>query len=225
MKKLIMFICAVTLVIGMMGVAGASTYYHEEYTGSQFISQSSNPNPLWFVFDINESGNANTNSSLGLTTDASGFDWMNDEVLTAVTLQVDMYDYDGDGETAVVDVDIFWSDADFTITESFDAVTPNSSTYTLTHLFTAPQMLGWEEGGFGQVAINAFDILNGFNDFSINRVSLTAYGLDTGNSGGVHEGHYVNPEPTSVLLMGIGIAGLIGAGARKKLKKNAVVNS
>ncbi len=221
-----MFLCAVALVFGMMGVAGAATYYHEEYTGSQFISQSSDPMDLWFLFDINESGNASTNSSLGLTTDASGFDWMNDEVLTAVTLQVDLYDYDAEGEAVTANVDIFWSDEDFTITENFNARTPNSSTYTLTHLFTAPQMLGWEEGGFGQVTINAFDILDGpHNDFRINRVSLTAYGLDTDNNGEVHEGHYVNPEPTSVLLMGIGIAGLIGVGARKKLKKNAVVKS
>lgn len=195
MRQLLV-VCVLMLVLGMAGIANATSYY-ESYEGYQSVSQWS---PDYrFHFDIDQANNGSTNSALAFTNDAVGFEWWNDEQLSSVQIAVDLFSTDIQPEAFNLEVNIYWSDADFVETVFFNA-SGSDNTYHFTYDFNQQQIDGWEAGGWGTIIIDAFNIqgCGNFNDFRLDRVALTA---DNGETAPV-------PEPGTFILLGAGIVGL-----------------
>ncbi len=215
MKKAIAVVsCAVAFCWAGSAFAGP---YFEQYVGDQYISQRSDD--YYFAFDIDlnaadlatELGYSITNSSLSLTHDATGFEWWNYEQLDYVTLSVSFSATDRHTpEAAHIYTDILWSGEDSTETVLFNAGGnpggQDANIFTYEYNFTAAQVNGWEQGGWGEVVISAFNIPGaGVNNFHIRSV-----GLEAGTS--------PVPEPATMMLFGTGLAGLI-ATRKRRLKK------
>ncbi len=199
------FIVAI-FILGIAGTSQAASYY-ESYQGWQYVSQTTRD--YLFHFDIELADNGRTNSSLDFIDDAVGFDWRNNEQLDFVQIQLDLFSTDFEPELFDLDVNIYWSGADFSETVSFNVNNVNGMFY-YTYDFTEAQIDGWEVGGWGSLTIDAYDIAGcgNFNDFAIKRV-----GLEAGTEAAPV------PEPSTVVLLGAGLLGLVGYN-RKRLHGN-----
>ncbi len=210
MRKALVILTAIGLLFCMTGTASATSYY-EAYTGNQQITQKSSD--YYFHFDIDLADNDVTNSSLNLTSDATGFDWWNNEQLESLQIQIDLSDWDRQPEGFYLNVDIYWSKQDFTESVTFNANRRNNSFY-YTYDFTQSQIDGWENGGWGTLTLDAFNLpgRRNFNDFRINRVALSA------NSEAATVSLNPVPEPATMVLFGSGLIGLVGLVRRRKEK-------
>ncbi|MCP4762104.1 MAG: PEP-CTERM sorting domain-containing protein [archaeon] len=205
MKKFLMLLSGLFLMFMVTGSANAFTYY-EAYNGSQIVSQDTED--FYFAFDIDLANNGDTNSSLDFTDDATGFESYNNEQLGSVQLSMTFLSLDFRPEAFDLSVNIYWSDADFTENVTFNAHIGNGGVYNYTYDFTQEQIDGWEEGGWGEVLIDAYDI-RGRDFFNYNNFTLTEVAMTASNP---------VPEPTTLVLLGLGLLGITGV-SRRKIKK------
>ncbi len=149
-----------------------------------------------------------TDSSLVLSQDAAGaFDpW------DSASLYIDFYSEDLAKETAKIQLTAWNSTGD--PNESFNLGTVSGylggwgqggQTYNYTHDLTAGQLSAFEEWGWGNIKITATatNIFN-FNDFGIKKVGMEVNTV---------------PEPSTALLLGAGLLGLVGYNRKRFSKK------
>jgi hypothetical protein len=191
----------------MIGSASALSF-HEQYTGYQSVKEGQSYN---FGFDFwanNLFSNVTTDSSLLLTADAEGaFDpW------ESASLDIDFYSEDWASETAEINL-YAWNAAGGT-SQTFSLGTisgylggwfSGGQTYNFTYNFNNSQLIAFETWGWGNVMITA-SLTNcwNYNDFGITRVAMA-----------VNTSATPVPEPSTMLLMGIGVLGLVAIGRRK----------
>ncbi len=184
MRKLIMFLCAVTLVFGMMGKARALEYtdIHIPSNGSLEFGETYS-----WTFDI--------------TTD--GFDPVTQDV-TSADLSLNLWD---DGYDHMLSLEFAYLVVDGGFMGVWE-VNTGPTDFALTSLASL------SDNGTVDVILGA-----AWGDFWLDSATLTAQATEPVGA------PIPNPEPATVMLMGIGIAGILGAGARKRFKKKAVDNS
>ncbi|MGB3212100.1 MAG: PEP-CTERM sorting domain-containing protein [Desulforhopalus sp.] len=187
------------LVLCMLGSANATSYY-EEYSGYQCAIQGKSFN---FGFDFRYDNRVKTNSRLRLTHDAAGAfgPWK------SATLFVDLYSTDRAYEKAGFTLKA-WNKKGkpqerFNLGKyKFD----NSKSFVFD--FTVEQLAAFDDWGWGNVRIAALGTnWCDPNDFGIERVGMEVRTDPV-------------PEPSTVLLMGAGLLGLVGY-SRKRSRKTS----
>ena len=214
MKKILTFLCAVMLVLGMVGSASATTYDFEdmidnwevngEIYDSVYIDQQYSylPNyvgsPFSYTHDINDDVNFVAGD---LVTEANlELDFVNMEGVTG---------YEGDAHGSCYFFG--WHRYD---NREFVKYTYDSGASSWVEIDTDNDI---------QTALLTIDWLNsdGLLDVTINLWNTTGtadIGLDHSRVYGTAETAPV-PEPSTILLMGIGLLGLVGY-SRKRSKKS-----
>jgi len=200
MKKLLMFLCAVTLVLGSMGRASAYAF------NDDFNRPDNNDiGPNWTQIENDpEDARIRYGTRLWLQDGAAAYT-VDISTLGGSSVTIE-YDWKGNPNALAPDaLAVSWRiAADPWTTLAVHDLSNHAS--PLNHeTFTMPQ---WGN----QTAISfLFDVSSDRNNDAaiIDNVRVTV----------------PNPEPTTVLLMGIGIVGLVGGAARKRLRKKAVVKS
>ena len=186
MKKFLTFLCAVTLVLGLVGSASAISYTDTFNANAEYMEAGGWVSTGWFsgywaeddtlnwTFDITDEGftpgtDTVTSAAVDLNfTDDSNWDWWEH-----ATLDVGANSFSWEVDTG---------DVQFTLT----------SLMTLNNSGTVAASLTATGG-----------------DFYFNTATLTAEGPDAAPV----------PEPSTILLVGIGLLGLVGY-SRKRSKKS-----
>jgi len=210
MKKFLVFLCAVTLVFGMGGMAQAITVY-ENYTGYQYVGENEE---YGFYFDLpllndpviwgSDYGPTGTDSDLTLANDvATGFEGT---PFVSAFFNVVLFSEDWASEETGISLTAFYSGVEYDLgTTSWSESTwwpfNDDGYYTITGELSMPDFLA---DPYGDLVIQASSTgwLN-YNDFAIVEVGV----------GGVP-----TPEPSTIILLGLGLLGLVGVN-RKKFKK------
>ena len=195
MRKLIMFLCAVTLVFGMMGTARAMVYTD---THIPPIGSPSDPTGVWM-----DSGGAYPTYSWTFDITTDGFDPVTQDV-TSADLSLNLWD---DGYDYMLSLEFAY----LVVGGGFMSVWEVNTGPTD---FTLTSLASLSDNGTVDVILGA-----AWGDFWLDSATLTAQATEPVGA------PIPNPEPATVMLMGIGIAGILGAGARKRFKKKAVDNS
>ncbi len=180
MKKFLMFLCAMTLVFGMVGSASAIPYT-DTYEPDDPICMEGNiflgsTDSITWTFDITEDGfNPDTQD------------------VTSASVSLDFSDDSCDWfELAELDVGsntFYWE------------VDTGDVSFGITSLMTL------SDTGMVDVTLTCL-----FGDFYFNSATLTAEGTA--------EGTAPVPEPSTILLMGSGLLGLVGY-SRKRFRKKS----
>lgn len=209
MKKLISVVAA-AMVIGTVSSASA-LMFTEEYTGKQHVKEGKSFSfgfDMWLENDDSASfGKKNaTNSSLKLTQDAYGADAY--DSWDSAKLTVDLYAKDKKWEKAnfkfVAFNDLF-PDTIFNLGKFKFNGKKGDEFAQFTHTFTDSQLDAFDDWGWGKVKIKAINTNKVKNNFNVTRVAMDV------NVAPV-------PEPSTMLLFGAGIAGLVGYSRRRSSK-------
>jgi len=189
MKKFLMFLCAVTLVFGMVGSASAvpfvytDTYINETYIeGGESISWEHNINDSGF--DSSKDNISSVDILLGLRDDTNPLGDPYD------LISIDLVTVTGDFETATLSTDGI----------IYDLGEIDMGLYTVN--LTA--WLQLQDTGLLNVTLTSLE-----GDFYFTFSQLTA----TGDTAPV-------PEPSTILLLGTGLLGLVGYGRKRFSKKS-----
>ena len=196
MKKIALI--TTMLLFGLATMANA-VLYTEHYSGYQSTKEG---NSYVFEFDFwytNDVFGVGTDSSLDLVQDAAGaFDpWQ------SAVLSIDLYSIDLVPEKAGITLEAYGNGSTYNLgTYQFNGNFIFGTGYNITHNFTASQLAAFEDEGWGNVTIAAVPF--GFffnNDFGITDVSMQVEAV---------------PEPSTMILLGIGLLGILGYN-RKRL--------
>ncbi|MCP4341669.1 MAG: PEP-CTERM sorting domain-containing protein [Desulfobulbaceae bacterium] len=204
MRKTFLYISM--LILGIAGSANADLFY-EEYTGQQAVYEGDR---FSFEFDMwyTNGGWATTDSSLSLTQDAAGAfgEW------DSATLYADLWSTDQDKERTRITLEAYDRDKQNAILNlgTFTWEGTNSETWNFVYDFTPTVLSTFAEFGWGNVVVRATNSWSNIqNDFRIDRVAME-----------VNTAASPVPEPSTMLLMGAGLFGLLGYNRRRFGKKN-----
>lgn len=210
MKRFLTFLCAVTLVLGMVGSASAVTLYENFYGGSY----DSNRVDIWqgdsvtLGFDLTQ---VNTATPLP-TTDESSYNSSTMQIIDAAldftfsskdshccdyddNVTINAGYYDGNNLIAYKDYDLGYS-------YYWNWGVHHVRQYATLHIDLSPWLSYLQDGAFDTIvlAVNN-NVCYQDNDFTLDQGSLTASAV---------------PEPATILLMGIGLLGMAGYSRKRK---------
>lgn len=189
MKKLLMFLCTLTLVFGIVGVAGAISYPDTYDAGGILMSGSlfgSDDSVTW-TFDI--------------TDEDSGFFNPVTQDVTSAQISLSLEDHTGCFD--------FWEFANLDVGDNSFNWEVNTGDIS----FTIASLMTLSESGTVDATLTAT-----LGDFYFNSATLTAIGTEPGST--IDDAAAPVPEPSTIMLMGTGILGLVAYG-RKRYHKQA----
>ncbi len=204
MKNIISVICMVITMAAAASTANATSII-EEYTGSQVATGG---DVFRFEFDLwyQNDNSIKTNSSLILTQDGEGAFGAWDSAF----LFVDLYSNDPDKDKAKIILEAYddtQSGTVYNLGTYFFSNNNLGNTLNLAYQFDSTMLDDFDDLGWGKIKIRAYDPANQkyMSNFNITRVAIEA------NVGGEPV-----PEPTTLMLMSTGLAGLVGWRRRRR---------